>query len=179
MDTKIDKIAGLAPLVHFISETSSPMSNQKEFNSPPTSGIGDDSNPSTARSSQFSINSSTDGSRKSSSLMIAESPEVKFASIDKDSIISSPDSSDEEDYDDEEKKPKIPDGGWGWMVVLASLIISTIADGISFSFGLLYIEFLHEFSESKSKTSWIGSLFMAGKKSSARRTFKKFLGIII
>jgi len=59
------------------------------------------------------------------------------------------------------KKPKIPDGGWGWMVVLASLVVSMVADGISFSFGLLYIEFLHEFGESKSKTAWIGSLFMA------------------
>lgn len=62
---------------------------------------------------------------------------------------------------DDEKKPKIPDGGWGWMVVLSSVIISMIADGISFSFGLLYIEFLHEFGASKSATSWIGSLFMA------------------
>lgn len=59
------------------------------------------------------------------------------------------------------KKPKIPDGGWGWMVVLASLVISMVADGVSFSFGLLYIEFLREFGASKSKTAWIGSLFMA------------------
>ncbi|XP_017892522.1 uncharacterized protein LOC108632440 [Ceratina calcarata] len=62
---------------------------------------------------------------------------------------------------DEEIKPKVPDGGWGWVVVLASLVISMIADGVSFSFGLLYIEFLQEFGASKSKTSWIGSLFMA------------------
>lgn len=59
------------------------------------------------------------------------------------------------------RKPKIPDGGWGWMVVFASLMICLISDGISFSFGLLYIEFLKEFRESKSKTAWIGSLFMA------------------
>lgn len=59
------------------------------------------------------------------------------------------------------KKPKVPDGGWGWIVVLASLVISMVADGVSFSFGLLYIQFLHEFGASKSKTAWIGSLFMA------------------
>lgn len=59
------------------------------------------------------------------------------------------------------RNPKIPDGGWGWMVVFASLMICLISDGISFSFGLLYIEFLKEFKESKSKTAWIGSLFMA------------------
>jgi len=56
---------------------------------------------------------------------------------------------------------KFRDGGWGWVVVLASLIISMIADGISFSFGLLYIKFFDYFGESKSKTAWIGSLFMA------------------
>ncbi|CAH0723123.1 unnamed protein product, partial [Brenthis ino] len=55
----------------------------------------------------------------------------------------------------------IPDGGWGWVVVGSSFIISMIADGISFSFGLLYIEFLDEFQASKSTTAWIGSLFIA------------------
>lgn len=59
------------------------------------------------------------------------------------------------------KQVKIPDGGWGWVVVLSSFVISMIADGISFSFGLLYIEFLEEFQASKSTTAWIGSLFIA------------------
>lgn len=62
---------------------------------------------------------------------------------------------------DFEEGVKIPDGGWGWVVVLSSFIISMIADGISFSFGLLYIEFLDEFEASKSTTAWIGSLFIA------------------
>lgn len=63
--------------------------------------------------------------------------------------------------EDDEDKPNIPDGGWGWVVVLSSLILSMVADGISFSFGLLYVEFLKEFEASRSTTSWIGSLFMA------------------
>ncbi|XP_021696903.1 uncharacterized protein LOC5565651 isoform X2 [Aedes aegypti] len=58
-------------------------------------------------------------------------------------------------------KPKIPDGGWGWMVVFASLVTSLIMDGVSFSFGLIYTELLAYFGESKSKTAWIGSLFIA------------------
>lgn len=88
---------------------------------------------------------------------------VKFVGIpDKDSICSSSSYGDDSDEEDEkEKSPAIPDGGWGWVVVLSSLVLSMIADGISFSFGLLYIEFLNHFGESKSKTSWIGSLFMA------------------
>lgn len=59
------------------------------------------------------------------------------------------------------KKSKMPDGGFGWVVVFASLCVSLIADGISFSFGLLYTELLAYFKESKSKTAWIGSLFLA------------------
>lgn len=58
-------------------------------------------------------------------------------------------------------KPEIPDGGYGWVVVFSSLVVSLIADGISFSFGLLYTEFLLYFGESKSKTAWIGSIFLA------------------
>ncbi|XP_078034526.1 uncharacterized protein LOC144468725 isoform X1 [Augochlora pura] len=79
-------------------------------------------------------------------------------SIDSDSVL---DLEDEEINKAKQSKPKVPDGGWGWVVVLASLVISMIADGVSFSFGLLYIEFLQEFGASKSKTAWIGSLFMA------------------
>ncbi|KAG7302535.1 hypothetical protein JYU34_012453 [Plutella xylostella] len=79
---------------------------------------------------------------------------VKFAGLsDVDSICSND--------EDDPMKPNIPDGGWGWIVVLSSFVISMIADGISFSFGLLYIEFLDEFQASKSTTAWIGSLFIA------------------
>ncbi|XP_038115489.1 monocarboxylate transporter 14 isoform X2 [Culex quinquefasciatus] len=58
-------------------------------------------------------------------------------------------------------KPKIPDGGYGWVVVFASLMVSLIMDGVSFSFGLIYTELVAYFGESKSKTAWIGSLFIA------------------
>lgn len=36
-----------------------------------------------------------------------------------------------------------------------------IADGVTFSFGVIYVEFLQYFGDSKSKTACIGSLFMA------------------
>jgi len=54
-----------------------------------------------------------------------------------------------------------PDGGWGWVVVAASFMVNLIADGITFSFGVIFVEFLNYFGEGKSKTAWIGSLFMA------------------
>lgn len=47
------------------------------------------------------------------------------------------------------------------MVVFASFMVNMIADGITFSFGVIYVRLLEYFGEGKSKTAWIGSLFMA------------------
>lgn len=47
------------------------------------------------------------------------------------------------------------------MVVAASFFVNMIADGITFSFGVIFVEFLNYFGENRSKTAWIGSLFMA------------------
>lgn len=46
-------------------------------------------------------------------------------------------------------------------VVFASLMVSLIADGISFSFGLIYTELLKSFNEGETKTAIVGSLFMS------------------
>lgn len=56
---------------------------------------------------------------------------------------------------------RAPDGGWGWVVVAASFMVNLIADGFTFSFGVIFVEFLNYFGEAKSKTAWIGSFFMA------------------
>lgn len=58
-----------------------------------------------------------------------------------------------------EAKP--PDGGYGWVIVFAAFMVNLIADGITFSFGVIYVELLKYFGEGKAKTAWIGSLFMA------------------
>lgn len=52
-------------------------------------------------------------------------------------------------------KKKIPDGGYGWVIVFASLMVSLIADGVSFSFGLIYSELLDYFHEGTTKTAWV------------------------
>ena len=61
----------------------------------------------------------------------------------------------------EEFKPKIPDGGWGWLVVFGCWFINLVSDGVGSTFGLLNIEFLNEFKASNSATSFIGSLFLS------------------
>ncbi|XP_014487215.1 PREDICTED: uncharacterized protein LOC106751007 [Dinoponera quadriceps] len=58
-------------------------------------------------------------------------------------------------------EPRPPDGGWGWVVVAAAFMVNLIGDGITFSFGVIFVEFLNYFGAGKSKTAWIGSLFMA------------------
>lgn len=45
-----------------------------------------------------------------------------------------------------------PDGGWGWVIVFASFIISMIADGISFSFGIFFVDLSNYFGASKVST---------------------------
>lgn len=77
--------------------------------------------------------------------------------------------------DDSSSYPSPPDGDYGWIIVFAAFMINLISDGISFSFGILYTELLNYFEESKSLTSWVGSLFygsclMGGPLASALAT---------
>ena len=37
-----------------------------------------------------------------------------------------------------------PDGGYGWIVVAASFLVNMIADGVTFSFGVMFEEFEQE-----------------------------------
>ncbi|KAJ6215728.1 hypothetical protein RDWZM_010228 [Blomia tropicalis] len=47
----------------------------------------------------------------------------------------------------------IPDGGWGWLIVFGSFIISLVTDGFSYTSGVFYQKFLHEYGQSESITS--------------------------
>ncbi|XP_056385873.1 monocarboxylate transporter 9 [Hyla sarda] len=53
---------------------------------------------------------------------------------------------------------KPPDGGWGWIIVLASFFIQFLCYGSPLSVGVLYVEWLDVFDEGKGKTAWVGSL---------------------
>ena len=54
-----------------------------------------------------------------------------------------------------------PDGGWGWVIVIASFLVNMIADGVTFSFGVLFDELQKEFGESKAVTAGVVSVFHA------------------
>ena len=47
------------------------------------------------------------------------------------------------------------------MVVAASFLVNMIADGVTFSFGVLFVELQAEFAESKAVTAGVVSLFHA------------------
>jgi len=51
-----------------------------------------------------------------------------------------------------------PDGGWGWMIVMACFTAQLLAYGSPQSVGILYPEWLHTFQQSKGMTAWVGSL---------------------
>ncbi|KAJ2953818.1 hypothetical protein O0L34_g1446 [Tuta absoluta] len=56
--------------------------------------------------------------------------------------------------------PPPPDGGWGWMVVLASFMIHIVTDGMTYTFGVFYAEFLTYFNEGTGATAWIVSILI-------------------
>lgn len=65
-----------------------------------------------------------------------------------------------DDDDDNYSGPPPPDGGWGWVVVFGSFMIHIVTDGVTYSFGVFYDEFLGYFNEGKAATSWILSILV-------------------
>jgi hypothetical protein len=51
-----------------------------------------------------------------------------------------------------------PDGGWGWVIVIASFFCNIIVDGIIFTSGMFLSDLTRAFGESKAKVSIVGSL---------------------
>lgn len=54
--------------------------------------------------------------------------------------------------------PPPPDGGYGWVIVMASFMCNMIVDGIAYTFGVFLGEFVRYYGEGKGKTAWVGSL---------------------
>ncbi|XP_075764119.1 monocarboxylate transporter 13-like isoform X1 [Pelodiscus sinensis] len=57
--------------------------------------------------------------------------------------------------------PEPPDGGWGWMVVLAAFFQSALVFGVIRSFGVFFMEFVGYFGELSWRVSWITSIGIA------------------
>lgn len=50
------------------------------------------------------------------------------------------------------------DGGYGWIIVMASFLLQAISGGIAFSVGVFFVEFLEAFKDTNGRTAWIGSI---------------------
>ncbi|KYN27412.1 PREDICTED: uncharacterized protein LOC108757515 [Trachymyrmex cornetzi] len=59
-----------------------------------------------------------------------------------------------------EKKEELvpPDGGWGWLILLAAVMVNLLIPGTIKSFGVLFVEFLDVFDASPAAAAWIPSL---------------------
>lgn len=51
-----------------------------------------------------------------------------------------------------------PDGGWGWVVVIAAFYCNLVVDGIAYSFGMFIGDIAKTFSESEATITIVGSL---------------------
>lgn len=54
--------------------------------------------------------------------------------------------------------PEPSDGGWGWMIVAASFLCNMVVDGIAYTFGIFFPEFVDHFKAPKGTVAWVGSL---------------------
>ncbi|XP_078659233.1 monocarboxylate transporter 13-like [Branchiostoma floridae x Branchiostoma belcheri] len=57
-----------------------------------------------------------------------------------------------------ESHPQPPDGGWGWMVVLAGFIVTGCTFGTFRSLGVFFLTFSQQFQASSAETAWITSI---------------------
>ncbi|XP_062987559.1 monocarboxylate transporter 14 [Elgaria multicarinata webbii] len=67
--------------------------------------------------------------------------------------------------DDSKEREKLKpnpdiDGGWAWMIVLSSFLVHIIIMGSQMALGVLNMEWLEEFSQSRGLTAWVSSLSM-------------------
>lgn len=54
--------------------------------------------------------------------------------------------------------PEPPDGGWGWVIVAASVLCNMVVDGIAYTFGIFFPVFVDHFQAQKGTVAWVGSL---------------------
>lgn len=61
----------------------------------------------------------------------------------------------------EREEAVVPDGGWGWFIVLGSFLCHFIIGGMERSAGLLYLYFLERYRQSAATTAWATTLASA------------------
>ncbi|RVE60520.1 hypothetical protein OJAV_G00181700 [Oryzias javanicus] len=57
-----------------------------------------------------------------------------------------------------------PDGGWGWVLVVAMFVSMSLVFGLMRSLGIFFLEFVQYFEESAQAISWISSIGLAAQQ---------------
>ncbi|XP_052230057.1 monocarboxylate transporter 7-like isoform X2 [Dreissena polymorpha] len=58
-----------------------------------------------------------------------------------------------------QRKSWVPDGGWGWMIVLGAFIVHVYIGGLMKASGIMYMKLQDRFQQSAVATAWVFSLF--------------------
>lgn len=54
-----------------------------------------------------------------------------------------------------------PDGGWGWVVLVATILVQAMTLAFPSCMGIFYTDLQIEFNASNSETSWVPSIMIA------------------
>ncbi|XP_043953393.1 monocarboxylate transporter 13 isoform X1 [Gambusia affinis] len=57
-----------------------------------------------------------------------------------------------------------PDGGWGWVLVVALFVSTSLVFGLMRGLGIFFVEFVQYFEESAQAISWISSIGLAAQQ---------------
>lgn len=71
-----------------------------------------------------------------------------------------------------------PDGGWGWVLVVAMFVSTSLVFGLMRGLGIFFVEFVQYFEESAQAISWISSIGLAAQQFFSKSNVEPYLLIL-
>lgn len=75
-----------------------------------------------------------------------------------------------------------PDGGWGWVVLLATIVVMALTLAFPSCVGIFYTDLQNDFHASNSQTSWVPSIMTSALHAGGKVLFQhleKFLSLFL
>lgn len=70
------------------------------------------------------------------------------------------------------KTTTAPDGGWGWMVLLATIVVMALTLAFPSCMGIFYTDLQNDFQASNSQTSWVPSIMTSALHAGGKVLFQ-------